>query len=115
MGEGPVRNIRRQSERDAVYFETLPTASIQSSAGGLLDQINTSLPSSFDEASHANYSIDHGTTDWGLLNTSGDPSPQFDLHNLDNNMFGTGPLNMDNTVEAFITEFLQNDATFNPF
>lgn len=114
MDGGLVRNIRRQSERDAAYFETLlPATSLQSGDGDLLGQINTSSPSDFDGAPHANFSIDPGTTDWSLLNTLGDSSSQSNMHSFDSNLFGTGPLNMDNTVEAFITEFLQNDATFN--
>lgn len=81
----------------------------------LLGGPSTSLPTGFDDASQNNESFDYGTTDWTLLDTLGDPSLQFDMHNFDNAGFEIGSENMDSTVESFIAEFLQNDATWNPF
>jgi hypothetical protein len=108
-----VQNIGHQSDREIANFEALaPAPSVLSRDVDLYGELNTGLPSGFDVPSQTNVSIDYGTTDWTLLDTISDEPLQFGTHGIENNVFGTSPENMDSTVEAFITEYLQNGTSY---
>lgn len=111
-----VRNIPQLSNRESTNCESFTLAtSTQSGDTDFLGELNPALPSGFSDPSQNNASINYGTTDWNALDKYGDQSLQFNSQDFDSAVSEINLENLDSAVEAFITEFLQNDTAWNPF
>jgi hypothetical protein len=78
-------------------------------------ELNSAPPLAFDSSPCNDASTNHVTTDWAVLDKYDDQLLQFDQQDFDSTISGFNPENLNTTVEAFITEFLQNDTAWNPF
>jgi hypothetical protein len=109
-------NMEHQIEDPGLHAGPMaPGRSNELGDAGGLGEINAELCPTYNVPSHVDPAIDYSTEDWTNLGNFGDQSLQFSSHNFDGTMFGMHLDNPDNTVEAFITEYLQNDTAWNPF
>ncbi|KAM0479019.1 hypothetical protein ACHAPX_004998 [Trichoderma viride] len=111
-----VRNVPQQSDKTSADYESLtPATSTHSRDVDNLWGLNPALISGFNDPSHDDASTSYETTDWTASDNYGDQSLQFNQQDFDSAVSEVNTENLDNTVEAFITEFLQNDTAWNPF
>lgn len=111
-----MRNIPQQSDKTSADYESLtPATSTHSRDVDNLWGLNPALISGFNDPSHDDASTSYETTDWTASDNYGDQSLQFNQQDFDSAVSEVNTENLDNTVEAFITEFLQNGTAWNPF
>lgn len=111
-----VRNVPQESDRESANYESLtPATSTHSKDMDSFWGISPALPSGSNGFSQNDASTNYGTTDWTALDKYTDQSLQFNQQDADSAGSEVNTENLDNTVEAFITEFLQNDTAWNPF
>lgn len=110
------QDVPQQSDKESAKYESLtPVTSTYSRDIDIFWGFSPALPSGSNDPSHNDASINYETTDWAALNKFRDQSLQFSQQDFDSAVSEVNTDNLDNTVEAFITEFLQNDTAWNPF
>lgn len=111
-----VRNVPQQSDGVSANYESLtPATSTHSRDMDSFWGFNAALPSNSSDSPHNDATTNHGTTDWTALDNHRDQSLQFNQQNFGSAVSELNTEDLDNTVEAFIAEFLQNDTAWNPF
>ncbi|KAL7919036.1 hypothetical protein ACQKWADRAFT_330084 [Trichoderma austrokoningii] len=113
--ERVVRNVPQQSYSESTNCELFAAAAnAHSGDAHLLEMLNLTLPSDFRGTCN-DVSVNYGSNDWTALDKVDDQSLRFSQQEFDSTISEISSENLDNTVEAFIAEFLHNDTAWSPF
>lgn len=104
------------SSGEAQNFESFPLdASHYPENESIFQDADPTLPPGGNVPSRPENPTGYDAGDWVVSDTFGDQSLQFNPYGFDTTVSDMDTENLNNTVEAFITEFLQNDTAWNPF